>query len=160
MCTRFAHGAAHGAEARHRPYQTLPRSFDLEPRLRSVKYSTRCEMCARLSRTVRSTNLNNRERTNSWTILATRRGAGASVFRRGPALGGPVSVKTTFSRLQSPPYALTPSKTALPTALTQGLPRCTLKLSAQVHRPHWQRSRCSSGMLWVEREHLLFLPDI
>eukprot|EP00964_Phaeocystis_antarctica_P063102 scaffold37854_cov61-Phaeocystis_antarctica.AAC.2 len=47
----------------------------------------------------------------------------------------------------SPPYALTPSKTALPTALTQGLPRCTLKLSAQVHWPHWQRSRCSSGML-------------
>ena len=48
---------------------------------------------------------------------------------------------------KSPPYALTPPKTALPTALTQGLPRCTLQLPAQAHWPHWQRSRCSSGML-------------
>ena len=48
---------------------------------------------------------------------------------------------------ESPPYALTPSKTALPTALTQGLPRCTLKPPAQAHWPHWQRSRRSSGML-------------
>jgi len=55
--------------------------------------------------------------------------------------------QNTFSRVKSPPYALTPSETALPTTLTQGLPRCTLKLSGQVHWPHWQRSRCSSGML-------------
>ena len=26
LCTRFAYGAAHGAEARHRPRQSLPRS--------------------------------------------------------------------------------------------------------------------------------------
>ena len=62
-------------------------------------------------------------------------------------LGGPVICQTTFSRLKSPPYALTPSKTALPTALIQVLPRFTLKLPAQAHWPHWQRSRCSSGML-------------
>ena len=48
---------------------------------------------------------------------------------------------------KSPPYALTTSKTALSTALTQGLPRCTLKPPAQAHWPHWQRSRRSSGML-------------
>ena len=55
--------------------------------------------------------------------------------------------QNTFSRVKSPPYALTPSETALPTALTQGLPRCTLKPPAQAHWPHWQRSRRSSGML-------------
>ena len=68
-------------------------------------------------------------------------------FRRGPALGGTVYRASTFSRFKSAPYALTLSKTALPTALTQGLPRCTLKVPAQSHWPRWQRSRCSSGML-------------
>ena len=54
-----------------------------------------------------------------------------------------------FSRLNSPPYALTPFKTALPTALTQVLPRCTLKLPAQAHWPHCGRApgAGSSGML-------------
>ena len=66
---------------------------------------------------------------------------------RGPALGGTVYRASTFLRFKSLPYALTLSKTALPTALTQGLPRCTLKVPAQSHWPRWQRSRCSSGML-------------
>ena len=66
---------------------------------------------------------------------------------RGPALGGTVYRASTFSRFKSAPYALTLSKTALPTALTQELPRCTLKVPAQAHWPRWQRSRCSSGML-------------
>ena len=43
--------------------------------------------------------------------------------------------QNTFSRLKTPPYARTPSKTALPTAPTQVLPRCTLKLPAQAHWP-------------------------
>ena len=67
--------------------------------------------------------------------------------RRGPALGGTVYRASTFLRFKSLPYALTLSKTALPTALTQELPRCTLKVPAQAHWPRWQRSRCSSGML-------------
>ena len=68
--------------------------------------------------------------------------------RRGPALGGPDALVSPFSRLKNPPYARTPSKAALPTALTQGLPRCTLKLSAQVHWPHWAALQVlSSGML-------------
>jgi len=78
--------------------------------------------------------------------------------RRGPALGGPDALVSPFSRLKSPPYARTPSKTALPTALTQGLPRCTLKLSAHFHWPHWQRSRCSSGMLRTAVEKAPALP--
>eukprot|EP00964_Phaeocystis_antarctica_P138564 scaffold103234_cov62-Phaeocystis_antarctica.AAC.1 len=69
----------------------------------------------------------------------------------GGASPHPVALVSPFSRLKSPPYALThashPIKRLCPRALTQGLPRCTLKLSAQVHWPHWQRSRCSSGML-------------
>ena len=65
----------------------------------------------------------------------------------GPAIGGPVSYATTFLRLKSPPHALPSSETALPTALTQELPRWALKVPAQAHWPSWQRSRCSSGML-------------
>ena len=44
---------------------------------------------------------------------------------RGPALDGPGSDKTRFRAVKSFTllYALTPSKTALPTALTQGLRR-------------------------------------
>ena len=51
-----------------------------------------------------------------------------------------------FFASHEPLYALTPSKKALPTAPAQVLPRGTLKLPAQAHWPHWQRSRCSSGM--------------
>ena len=76
---------------------------------------------------------------------ATRNPSGYG--RRGPALGGTVYRASTFLRFKSLPYALTLSKTALPTALTQELPRCTLKVPAQAHWPRWQRSRCSSGML-------------
>ena len=74
--------------------------------------------------------------------------ATSDVDHAGAALAGPAPWRTAwsssrwhgFSRLdvfafQSAPYALTLSKTALPTALTQGLPRCTLKVPAQSHWP-------------------------
>eukprot|EP00964_Phaeocystis_antarctica_P028044 scaffold15805_cov34-Phaeocystis_antarctica.AAC.1 len=56
--------------------------------------------------------------------------------------GSPLQQATSSGTALSPPYALTPSKAALSTTLTQVLPRCTLKLPAQAHWPHWQRSRC------------------
>ena len=74
--------------------------------------------------------------------------------RRGPALGGPGSYATTFPRLKSPPYALTPYETVISTALTRVLPRCTLRLPAQAHWPHWQRSRRSSGMLRKSQQNV------
>eukprot|EP00964_Phaeocystis_antarctica_P042536 scaffold24386_cov68-Phaeocystis_antarctica.AAC.1 len=54
--------------------------------------------------------------------------------------GVALSNKSEYVPGVSPPYALTPSKAALSTTLTQVLPRCTLKLPAQAHWPHWQRS--------------------
>ena len=62
---------------------------------------------------------------------------------RGPALGGTVSHAETFSRFKSPPYALTHSKKALPTALTQELPLLLKLLLLRIGRC---RSDCRRGV--------------